>query len=90
MSKQRYLTERIRLLKSHDLHQRLFEFLKEQYGTREHITTGISKKDMAAAIGMVPATFSRLLLRLKREGTLVWSGQDMNIRKGFWDTFRAG
>jgi CRP/FNR family transcriptional regulator len=87
--KLRYLAERLRSLATMDVADRLFHFLEQQYGERERIVPGISKKDLAAAIGATPETLSRLLLRLKREGTLVWSGREIVLKKGFWQRRRG-
>ena len=83
MAKQRYLTERILSLTSRDVEERFFAFLEEQYGRREHYTIPMSKKDVAAAIGTIPETFSRLLQRLKSAG-LRWEGNELSLGKGFW------
>lgn len=88
LSKQRYLTERLRSLVTMDVDDKLFHFLRETYGPKERIVPGVSKKGLAASIDATPETLSRLLLKLKKEGTLDWSGKEIKIRKGFWDTFR--
>jgi CRP-like cAMP-binding protein len=90
MSKQRYLTERILYLTSHDVEERFFYFLEEQYGRREEYRVSLSKKDIAAAIGTIPETFSRLLLRLKQEGTISWEGERLSLIEGFWSRWDAG
>jgi CRP/FNR family transcriptional regulator len=87
MCKQRYLAERLRHLQTHDVDERFLLFLRENFGTRERIVPGISKKDFAAAIGAAPETFSRLLLRLNREGIATWKGKEIVLRKGFWREF---
>jgi CRP/FNR family transcriptional regulator len=84
MHKQRYLTSRLRDLQSHDVEERFFRFLKDQYGPAGKISPGISKKDMAAAIGTVPETFSRLLQRLKKQGVARWEKGEIVLRDGFW------
>ncbi len=90
MSKQRYLTERILYLASHDVEERFFYFLEEQYGRREEYRVSLSKKDIASAIGTIPETFSRLLLRLKQEGTISWEGERLSLSEGFWSRWDAG
>lgn len=80
MKRQRYLTERVRYLTLYDLEERLFSYLKLHYGAQNIIRPGISRKDMAAAIGATPESLSRLLKRLKDEGTLVWDGNRIVIR----------
>jgi CRP-like cAMP-binding protein len=84
MRKQRYLTDRILHLTSRDVEQRLFYFLREQYGEKEEYRITLSKRDIAAAIGTIPETFSRLLLRLKQEQTIQWEGEILRLVKGFW------
>ena len=67
--------EQVQSLTSTDVETRLLRFLKEQYGSRKEIRINLSKKDVAAAIGTTPETLSRLLLRLKKEGILIWEGR---------------
>jgi len=85
MRKQRYLAERILYLTTRDVEDRFFDFLEEHYGRREDYRIPLTKKDVAAAIGTIPPTFSRLLLRLKREGTAGWEGRRLALAPGFWD-----
>lgn len=85
MRKQRYLTERILFLTSHEVEERFFLFLEEQYGRRAQYTVTLSKRDFAAAIGTIPETFSRLLLRLREEGKLRWEGHTLSLPQGFWE-----
>ncbi len=89
MRKQRYLTERIRQLSTQDVAERLLGFLREQYGPRDQIQTVLSKKDIAAAIGVTPETLSRLIPRLKKEMKIVWTGRALRFPAGFWPA-RAG
>ncbi len=79
MRKQRYLAERVRYLTSYDVEQRFFLFLREHYGESQRITVEISKKDIAAAIGATPETFSRLIKRLKDQGAIVWQGNIIEV-----------
>ena len=84
LRKQRHLTERIRYLSSYDLEQRFRMFLDEHYGRHEFLPCRISKKDAAAAIGSTPESLSRLLLRLKESGDLVWSKDGITVKPEFW------
>jgi CRP/FNR family transcriptional regulator len=84
MRKQRYLAEKIRQLTAHDVATRLFTFLREQYGPRETIVVTISKKDVAAAIGVTPETLSRLIQKLKRQKKCTWLGRTIRFAPGFW------
>jgi CRP-like cAMP-binding protein len=70
MRKQRYLAERIRFLTMHDVEDRFFLFLTEHYGSNEKVQLNISKKDIAAALGTTPETYSRLITRLTNEGRI--------------------
>jgi CRP-like cAMP-binding protein len=80
MQKMRYLAERIQFLTVHDVEDRFWKFLKEHFEGRKSFSAGLSKKDMAAAIGTTPETFSRLVLRLKKEGKLGWEGKKVTIK----------
>ena len=88
LSKQRYLTEQIFRLSALDVEQRFFHFLRDQYGEREEYVIDLSKRDVAAAIDALPETLSRLLLRLRDEGTAQWDGVELKVRKGFWEERR--
>jgi len=72
IKKQRYLVDKIRSLTAIDIEERIYHFLKEQFGEEVEVTPQLSKKDVAAAIGTVPETLSRVLLRLKKENKLNW------------------
>lgn len=80
MQKQRYLTNRIKYLSSADVEERLFLFLKEQFGEQKQIKTRLSKKDVAAAIGTTPETLSRVLIRLKNEQKMEWQSNQINLK----------
>ncbi len=88
MRKQRYLAERIRYLTAHDLEDRFWIFLREQYGQETRIEPGLSKRDIAAAIGATPEALSRLIARLKAEGKLLWEGKTIRVEDRFWDGYR--
>ncbi len=85
MKKVRYLTNQINYLSSHDVEERLFLFLEEQYGRKETINISISKKDVAAAIRTKPETLSRLLMRLKAEKKLSWEDKKIIIPLEHWE-----
>jgi CRP/FNR family transcriptional regulator, dissimilatory nitrate respiration regulator len=89
LSKQRYLAERIFRLSALDVEQRFFHFLREQYGEREEYAIDITKRDFAAAIDALPETLSRLLLKLRDDGTVQWDGERLQVRAGFWKQRRA-
>jgi CRP/FNR family transcriptional regulator len=84
LQKQRVLARRILELTAQDVETRLFSFFEEHYGRQEKFTADLSKKDLAAVIGATPETLSRLLLKLKKEGTLDWRGKEIRLRKNFW------
>ena len=84
MKKQRYLTERILDLTVHDVEERFCRFLLEQGGRREEYRIDLTKKDVASAIGTTPETLSRLLLKLRTEGSVDWTGGTVHLREGFW------
>jgi CRP/FNR family transcriptional regulator, dissimilatory nitrate respiration regulator len=84
LKKMRYLADQIQYLTLHEADDRLRLFLLEQYGHKERIVPALSKKDVAAAIGTTPETFSRLLLRLRNEDLLVWEGKSIEIDPRFW------
>jgi CRP-like cAMP-binding protein len=90
MRKQRYLAQKILSLAAHDVEERFFRFLAEQYGKTEAYTVALSKKEVAAAVGTIPETLSRLILRLTKKGVLTWRGSSLRLKKGFWQSRSAG
>ncbi|MBD3316245.1 MAG: cyclic nucleotide-binding domain-containing protein [Chitinivibrionales bacterium] len=84
MRKMRYLADKIQYLTAHDVEDRLFLFLEEQFGRSAGFVCHLSKKQVAVAIGTTPETLSRLLLRLKREGKLSWEGKRIEIAAEAW------
>jgi CRP-like cAMP-binding protein len=87
MRKQRYLAERIRYLTTNDVEDRFFIFLREQYGGSSTIVPNLSKKDIAAAIGTTPETYSRMLARLSGEDKLSLQGKTIRLQEGFWEAW---
>ena len=85
MKRLRYLADRILYLTAYYAETRFFRFLKDQYGEKEQYEISMSKKDIASAIGTVPETFSRLLLRLDEQGQLVWRGKILRLKPNFWN-----
>jgi CRP-like cAMP-binding protein len=85
MKKQRYLTQRILYLTSHDVERRFFLFLRQQFGEKEEYQIQMGKRDIAASIGTIPETFSRLIQRLRERGVLEWHGKTLRLKEGFWD-----
>ncbi|MDP6523621.1 MAG: Crp/Fnr family transcriptional regulator [Kiritimatiellia bacterium] len=84
MRKQRYLAERVHYLTSRDVEERFFLFIRQHYGEDKAVKLDLSKKDIAAAIGASPETFSRLIKRLSDSGTLSWEQKTMRIHPGVW------
>jgi CRP-like cAMP-binding protein len=79
MHKLRYLADQVQFLTAHDVEDRLFRFLRDRFGNSDNISTGLTKKDVAAAIGTTPETLSRLLQRLGESGRLSWKGRRIRI-----------
>jgi CRP-like cAMP-binding protein len=84
LAKQRWLAEQVFRLSALDVEQRFFHFLRDQYGEREEYDIDVTKRDIAAAIDALPETLSRLLLKLKEDGTVRWEGDILRLRTGFW------
>lgn len=81
LKKQRYLAEQIKYLTIYDVEDRFYKFLNEQYGKNKEISITLSKKDIAAAIGSTPETFSRLIQRLTDENKIEWDGKLLRLLK---------
>lgn len=79
MSKLRYLTDRLMYLTAHDVEERFFIFVREQYGEGDAYHINLTKKDFASAVGTNPETLSRLITRLEKEGRILWKGRALRI-----------
>jgi len=79
MNKLRYLTGRILTLASHDVQERFFIFLHDHYGIQKEYDIQIPKKDIAAAIGTNPETFSRLIAKLEKQKVISWKGKKLVV-----------
>lgn len=84
MEKQRYLTDKILSLSAFDVEERLFKFLREQFGKKDEYPINLTKKDVASAIGVLPETLSRVLMRLKKQNVLVWKENKIYLKRGHW------
>jgi CRP-like cAMP-binding protein len=87
MQKQRYLAERIMYMMSYDVEERFFRFLLDRYGRFEEVQIDLPKKDIAAAIGTIPETFSRLIARLKNHGAIKWEGSRLKVNPEWWELY---
>lgn len=87
MEKLHYLNTRLFTLMAYDVEERFFRHLEHQYGIKETYSLGITKKDMALAIGTIPETFSRLLSRLTKRNLVRWTEESLWINPRVWDDF---
>ena len=85
MRRMRYLAERVLYISAFDVEERFFRFLIEKFGIMYTYTITIPKKDIASAIGTIPETMSRLILKLKQREIIEWEGNTLKIRSGYWD-----
>jgi CRP-like cAMP-binding protein len=83
--KLRFLTRQIHYLSSHDVEDRFFRFIINTYGRKYRYNITLPKKDIASAVGTIPETFSRLLLRLTKMGIIAWKKDTLIIKDGFWE-----
>lgn len=84
LRRQRYLAERVRELTAYDVEQRFLRFLAGHYGKRIEVSVDLTKKDIAAAIGATPETFSRLIKRMESAGGFQWRGRRIAIAPEVW------
>jgi len=89
MKKQRYLARRMLELTRYDVEERFICFLADRYGKREQYDLPLSKQDIATAIGTIPETLSRLILRMQRQGDLEWKKSRLKLRPDFWADFTS-
>jgi len=90
MKKQRYLTNQIHQLAVYDVEERFVRFLQEHYGEKEIYRGLLSKKDIAAAIGTIPETMSRILARMQRNGSIIVDNKTIIVKKDFWKNREPG
>jgi len=86
MSRMRYLAERIVYVSAYDVEERFFRFLIERYGKKNEYLITMPKKDIASAMGTIPETFSRLMMRLKQRRIISWEGDILTVQPGYWNT----
>ncbi len=84
LAKQRYLADQIFRISALDVEARFLHFLRDHFGEKERYTVNLSKRDVAAAIDALPETLSRVLLKLRDEGSVTWDGDEILVRAGFW------
>jgi len=84
IERQRYLAEQVRRLALDPLERRLLAFLRDHYGQRAEIVPPISKKDLAASLGVTPETFSRMLKRLSADDSITWSAGRIRVSESAW------
>jgi CRP/FNR family transcriptional regulator len=85
MKKQRYLAERVHYISAYDVEERFFRFIASHYGVKNEYDIDLSKKEIAEAIGTIPETFSRLLMRLKDNEKIEWQGNRLTVNKKCWE-----
>lgn len=89
MERQRYLADQVRRLTLDPLENRLLAFLRDHYGERAEMAPVLTKKDMAAVLGVTPESLSRLLKRLAREGSVRWVGRRIQVTPEAWRRLSA-
>ncbi|HLD98607.1 MAG TPA: Crp/Fnr family transcriptional regulator [Bdellovibrionota bacterium] len=81
MKKLRLLTRHIRRLTGDSLEARFFGFLEDHFGSQRVIRPQMTKKDMAAAMGITPEAFSRFLTKMKKTGRVNWEKDVIKLGK---------
>ena len=84
-NKLRYLIDQIHYISSLDVEERFFRFILDNFGKKYKYKISIPKREIASAIGTIPETFSRLILRLTRLGIIAWKKDTLIIKEGFWE-----
>jgi len=79
MMKLRHLTQQVQQATTLDVVDRLFHFFRDQYGDSKQFSTGLSKKDIALAIGTTAETLSRTIRKLQDCGVLAWEGKTVTL-----------
>lgn len=83
MARQRYLAARVQQISSMDTEARFAEFVRTRRTTEGVLRLDLPKKDIAAAIGATPETFSRLLRSLEDRGLVTRTGRSLLIHPAF-------
>jgi len=73
--KLRHLAEQAASAPGADLAERFERFLEEQFGAAPRVETRLTRRDVAAALGVAPETLSRLLRVLRASGRVKWTGR---------------
>jgi CRP/FNR family transcriptional regulator len=81
----RYLVDHIHVLSLPRLEDRFFRFLELRYGRKPQYEPALSRKDVAATLGVTPEAFSRLLGRLEQAGYAVWEGSRIRVSAAAWE-----
>lgn len=81
----RYLVDHVHILSLPKLEDRFFRFLELRYGRRSRYEIGLSRKDVAATLGVTPEAFSRLLTRLEASGRVSWSRTGIAVAPHVWE-----
>jgi CRP/FNR family transcriptional regulator len=81
----RYLVDHVHVLSLPRLEDRFFRFLELRYGRRTRYEIGLSRKDVAATLGVTPEAFSRLLTRLEASGRVSWSRTGIDVEPQAWE-----
>lgn len=86
--KMRYLSDRLHFQSNLDVEERFFKFLNDQYGRMNIYEIDLSKKELAAAIGTLPETLSRLIARLKEREVITWDGHKLSVKPEAWKIYQ--
>lgn len=81
MRRLRHLAQRVQELSGANAEERLLGFLRREYGGAGTVHVDLSKKDVAAAVGIAPESLSRLIKRLANAGVLAWRGHELQWLK---------
>lgn len=79
MKKMRYLIKQVHSVSSLEVIDRLFLFFREHHGEKKRFNIGLSKKDVAMAIGTTSETLSRTIKKLAACGAMKWEGKEVSI-----------
>jgi CRP/FNR family transcriptional regulator len=82
----RYLVDHIHILSIPFLEDRFLRFLEYRYGRRTHYELDLSRKDVAAALGVTAEAFSRMLRRLRDSGIARWEGRTLSVSPSAWES----
>ena len=90
LKKLRFLARKVELFNNAKVSDRFYHFIETYYGKKERFIIKESKKEIASKIGTIPETFSRMISKLKKKGTILsWNKRELILEENFWNKYET-